>query len=130
MPRILVVDDNADIRRMFSEVLGAAGHEVRVAIDGAEAIRAFEAWRPHIVLLDLFMANVDGLAALKTIRATSGDAKIIVMSGGWVGARQGATVDVLEQALAMGANAALAKPVDLVVLRRTIDSIMAGLPKP
>jgi CheY-like chemotaxis protein len=127
--RILVVDDDADICEVFSNVLRAAGHEVRLASDGAEALRVFESWRPQLVLLDLFMPNVDGLEALRAIRETSGAVKIIAMSGGWAGPRRSSPVDVLEQALALGANAVLAKPIDGVVLRRTVDAVLGAMPK-
>ncbi len=69
--RILVVDDEAQIARVLRRSLSARGYEVQVASDGEEALAAFNAWRPDLVITDLSMPNMGGLELCRRIRATS-----------------------------------------------------------
>jgi two-component system response regulator MprA len=66
---ILVVDDDASIRRMLDRTLAAEGHQVEVAADGGEALAAVERSAPDLVVLDVRMPGVDGLAVCRRIRA-------------------------------------------------------------
>jgi two-component system response regulator MprA len=66
---ILVVDDDASIRRMLDRTLAAEGHRVEVAADGGEALAAVERSAPDLVVLDVRMPGVDGLAVCRRIRA-------------------------------------------------------------
>jgi DNA-binding response OmpR family regulator len=69
--RVLVVDDEADIRGLVRTVLQRAGHEVLEATDGGEALRVFYESQPELVLLDVSMPVLDGWATLKRIRELS-----------------------------------------------------------
>jgi two-component system chemotaxis response regulator CheY len=81
MARVLVVDDAAFMRKMLSDVLGKAGHDVvGEAANGAEAVAQFQALRPDIMTLDITMPEKDGLAALKEIIAVEPSAKVIMCS--------------------------------------------------
>jgi len=81
-PRVLVVDDEANLRRMLSAVLVADGFRVSEAKDGTEAIAAVQRQRPDAVLLDLSMpGGPDGLATLERIATEAPGLPVIMMSG-------------------------------------------------
>ncbi len=69
-PRILIVDDEADSRRMLAAHLESEPCEVRAAVDGREALAIMETFPPDLVLLDLMMPVMNGMAFLKQIRST------------------------------------------------------------
>lgn len=81
MPRVLIVDDEPNIRRMLSSLLEAEGHSTRAAEDGAAALVALETEEPDVVLLDLALPGADGLTVLHTIRERWPDLPVIMMSG-------------------------------------------------
>lgn len=115
MSRVLVVDDDRIARELFTFILQAAGHEVHEANDGDNGLRAFEAVHPDVVVLDLFMPNMDGIETLLELRRRSATVRIIVVSAGWTPpARPGhpqPEIDLLASAEPLGASAALRKPV-------------------
>src|SRR5919204_958660 len=71
MPRVLVVDDEADIRGLVRELLERAGHEVIEAPDGREGLRTFHSEQPDLVVLDVSMPGLDGWQTLERIRELS-----------------------------------------------------------
>ncbi len=77
--RILVVDDDVQIRRVLRATLTAARYEVDTASSGEEALEMMKDRKYHLVLLDLSMPGVDGLELCRTLRSTS-DAEIIIIS--------------------------------------------------
>jgi len=77
--RILLVDDDASLLIVLSEQLRDDGYEVATARDGAEALRRLEAGWPDLILLDLMMPRVDGLALARQIKSQA-DLPIIVLS--------------------------------------------------
>lgn len=66
---ILIVDDDADLRAMFRAALRFAGFEVREAADGYDALNVIEQYRPDLVVLDLALPRLDGLAVHAEISA-------------------------------------------------------------
>jgi CheY-like chemotaxis protein len=80
--RILVVDDNADMRLTTQLLLQAEGYVVEVAANGAEALRIQRERPSHILLTDLFMPEVDGLELVQGFRAAYPAMPVIVVSGG------------------------------------------------
>ena len=82
--RVLIADDNRDGADSLTMVARAFGCEVRTAYDGADAVHQADAFRPHIVFLDLGMPDMDGLEAARRIRALpTGDAMLLVAVTGW-----------------------------------------------
>jgi PAS domain S-box-containing protein len=79
-PRILVVDDDSDIRRALTTVLQQAGFEPHPAQNGEEAIAAGESWRPHLVLCDYMMPKVDGRGVLAWFRKHRPDTPVIILT--------------------------------------------------
>jgi DNA-binding response OmpR family regulator len=66
--RVLVVDDDSDIRGLLRQLLERGGHLVREAGDGREGLRALHSWRPDLVVLDVNMPGLDGWTTLERIR--------------------------------------------------------------
>src|SRR3990172_5902465 len=78
--RILVVDDEADVRSLLSRVLRDAGYSVDTADDGGEALARLEANRPDLVLLDLMMPGVDGWGVLAELRKTPSPPPLLLVT--------------------------------------------------
>jgi two-component system nitrogen regulation response regulator NtrX len=80
--RVLIVDDEPNIRRMVGALLSAEGYEVREAADGAAGVKAVEDEEPDVALIDLMMpGGMDGIATLAKIRERWSDLPVIMMSG-------------------------------------------------
>ena len=79
MATILVVDDDPAIRQLLTDVLEMDGHVVELAVDGHDALRAFEVLRPDFVILDVMMPGLDGYGVLRNIRSQVGDPVPILM---------------------------------------------------
>jgi signal transduction histidine kinase/DNA-binding NarL/FixJ family response regulator len=103
--RVLVADDVEDNRELLAQFLGPVGFEIRLANDGAEAVKAFEQWRPHLVLMDFRMPVMDGHEAIRRIRAGPGgkEAKIIAVTAS-------AMDENRQELLAVGADDFIGKP--------------------
>jgi DNA-binding response OmpR family regulator len=71
MTRILIVDDDADIRSLIGEILAEEDHDVVLAADGPDAIRCMRALAPDLVILDLSMPGMDGWETATRIRERS-----------------------------------------------------------
>ncbi|RMG46867.1 MAG: sigma-54-dependent Fis family transcriptional regulator [Acidobacteria bacterium] len=109
---LLVVDDEAANRLALREVLEYAGYEVLEAADGAEGVRKAIAQRPDAILLDIRMPGLDGMEALKKIRASLPEVPVLMISGH-------GTIATAVEALRLGAEDFLEKPLEReVVLRR------------
>ncbi len=70
--RVLIADDIEDNRQLLAQLLGPVGFAIRLAVNGAEAVQAFEDWRPHLILMDFRMPVMDGHEAIHRIRAMDG----------------------------------------------------------
>ena len=104
--RILIVDDEREIRTTLHAVFGSAGYECRVAGDGHEAARLFESERCPLTITDLKMPGMDGLQLLQHVRARDVDAAVIMLTGA-------ADVRVAVESLKQGASDFILKPVNL-----------------
>src|SRR5437868_10665313 len=82
MARILVVDDDEDLRTMLCQVIESWGHEVVAASNGVEAIAVFIRKPAEVILTDLMMPKKDGLNTIERVRKDYPLTKIIAMSGG------------------------------------------------
>ena len=81
MARVLVVDDAAFMRKMLSDALSKAGHEVvGEAANGQEGVEQFQALRPDLTTLDITMPEKDGLTALREILSFDPSARVIMCS--------------------------------------------------
>ncbi|MGH7717236.1 MAG: sigma-54-dependent transcriptional regulator [Gemmatimonadaceae bacterium] len=116
--RVLVADDEKGIRAALGQLLEYEGYEVRTAATAVDAIAEHEKWRPHLVFMDVKMAGVDGLEALKRIRETDPGAIVVMISGH-------GTIQTAVEATQLGAYDFLEKPLDtdriLVTLRNALQ---------
>jgi len=80
---VLVVDDNVDSREMFALVLEMAGHTVRTAKDGVEALAVAETFEPDVIFLDIEMPKADGYVTCQILRKMDGlqKTRIYAVSG-------------------------------------------------
>lgn len=81
--RVLVAEDNADLRELMACVLRASGHTVEEARDGVECIERALAFHPNVVVMDLQMPRMNGIEAIRQLRACpdTRDAIVIVVTG-------------------------------------------------
>jgi DNA-binding NtrC family response regulator len=119
--RILVVDDEADIRGLLKEILTEEGYDVEVAADAAQARSSRASRIPDLVLLDIWMPDTDGITLLREWAATDGyDCPVVMMSGH-------GTVETAVEATRLGAFDFVEKPLSLTKLLRTVErSLDAG----
>jgi DNA-binding response OmpR family regulator len=117
--RVLVIDDNADLREMIRDTLEHEGFEVAAAADGALGLESQRNNPAHIIITDIFMPEREGMETLVALRKEFPRAKIIVMSGG--GVRK--NVDYLRVALELGAAKSFSKPFDLRALVAAVHEL-------
>ena len=117
--RVLIVDDEPDIRATLTDLLTADGYRVSTAVDGAAALSCVVEQQPDLVLLDVDMPRLRGVDALVAIRALSPTTRVIVMSGK-------ADLDEAKRALAAGAFDYVTKPFDLAYLDQAIRTAVLG----
>jgi CheY-like chemotaxis protein len=82
MARILLIEDQADVRSFVKIVLERAGHQVREAANGADGISAIRETLPDLIVTDIFMPVNDGLEVIRETRKLSPDLPIVAISGG------------------------------------------------
>jgi two-component system, NtrC family, nitrogen regulation response regulator NtrX len=112
--RILVVDDEADIRDLVQEILTEEGYSVAVAGTAAEARAACATELPDLVLLDIWMPDTDGISLLREWQGTIGQQLPVVMMSGH------GTVETAVEATRLGALDYVEKPLSLAKLLRTV----------
>ncbi len=114
-PRILVVDDEADIRGLLSEILAEEGYEIEVAADAASARRAAARQEPDLVLLDIWMPDMDGITLLREWNEKNSLRCPVVMLSGH------GTVETAVEATRLGAFDFVEKPLSIAKLLRTAE---------
>jgi len=116
--RILVVDDDEEIRSMLSDFLGGRGYAVQTVSGGAEALREITRAAPDVILLDIDMPDLSGVDALPSLRALAPHAAVIMVSG---------TTDVAlsKLALSRGAFDYVTKPVNFPYLIQSLETAVA-----
>lgn len=118
--RILVVDDEQGIRAALGQLLEYEGYEVRTSASATDGIAEYQKWRPNLVFMDVKMAGMDGMEALKKIREADPVATVVMISGH-------ATIRTAVEATQLGAYEILEKPLDtdriLVMLRNVFDHL-------
>src|SRR5712691_2587212 len=118
--KILVVDDEREVRLVIQEFLTGKGYEVRVASNGLEALAGLETFMPDVVLLDMAMPEMDGLEALKRISASYPSLPVLMVT-------VNADIETTSKVLQLGAADYVPKPFDLDYLDQAISiQISAG----
>lgn len=117
--RVLLVEDTEDNRVMMRRLLEMSGYSVTEAVNGIEAVSQAERETPQIILMDLSLPIVDGLAATRRIRQLPGSKGIPIIA---VSAHD--TMDFHAEALAAGCDAYITKPIDYGELEGLIESLL------
>ncbi len=108
MPRILVVDDDQDVREMLRQMLERAGYGVSIATNGPEALAEYRGAPADLIVTDIVMPEKEGLETILELRKDFPEVKIIAISGG---GRLGPQ-NYIEMAAAFGAQRTFTKPLD------------------
>ncbi len=122
MTRVLVIEDDANSREVIRALLGELGYEVRTAANGADGLHSLHAWRPDVILLDLFMPDMDGWEFRREQEGMGELATIPVVL-------LSAAADLRAHGRALEAAAVVEKPVDIRSLARTVEAVV-GQGKP
>jgi len=102
MARILIIEDDSDIRSLMKQIVELVGHEIVEAVDGNDGMEKLEESTIDLVISDIFMPDKEGLSVIQDIRKTNKSIPVIAVSAGGK--------YYLDSALDFGANKALAKP--------------------
>lgn len=131
MANILIIDDEKDVRVVLKEVLRRAGHDVTLAANGREGLEKLAADGADVVVTDVIMPGINGVAMVQQIREAHPDMPIIVISGGGNVApmdyEPGAisTSAYLASATIAGANRTLTKPFERQALVDAVQELLA-----
>jgi len=117
--RVLVVDDEDNVRDVVQEYFTSLGYEVDIAHDGAEALRCAAAIRPDVVLLDINMPGLTGDEALNRLHALDPTVPIVMLTAN-------ADEHVARDLLRRGAMDYVAKPFQLETLDRVVATAVAA----
>ncbi|MGJ3260015.1 MAG: response regulator [Rhodospirillales bacterium] len=115
MTRVLLIEDDEDLRFALAGALASSGYDVSEAVEGAGALEAAADRRPDVVVTDIVMDGMEGISAIMALRARFGDIPIVAISGNSL---------YLRNSEKLGADAALLKPFRREVLLETIDKLL------
>lgn len=121
MNTILIIDDEAPVRKMLKKLLEKSGYAVVTADNGNDGIRQFNAHGPDLVITDLLMPEKEGLETIRTLQHLQKDVSIIAISGGGM-------IDAdtyLNLALKLGVAKTFAKPVDNALLLSAVQDLLS-----
>ena len=124
MATILVVDDELGIRALLSEILSDEGHTIELAENATQARAVRERMRPDLVLLDIWMPDVDGVTLLKEWGSAGLLTMPVIMMSGH------GTIDTAVEATKFGAIAFLEKPITLQKLLRAVEQALVKTAPP
>ena len=122
--RILVIEDDDDIRSICEHIFTWAGHDVAAALDATHGLELVESFEPHVIALDIMMPGIDGLTVLAALRGSASTRTIPVVI---VSART-LSADRL-RAFEAGADEYVSKPFDPNMLLRVLERASHGSPE-
>ena len=118
-PTVLLVEDTEDNRFMMKRLLEMTGYRVIEAMNGEEAVKLAQAELPHLILMDLSLPVIDGLAATRLIRKLPDFESTPIIA---VSAHD--TSDFQSEAIAAGCNSYVTKPIDFNELEELIGQLL------
>ncbi|AFJ03085.1 Nitrogen assimilation regulatory protein NtrX [Methylophaga frappieri] len=121
-PLILVVDDEPDIRHLIRDILEDEAYRVTVASNGEEAREAFINHQPQLILLDIWMPDIDGISLLKEFKQQNSQISVIMMSGH-------GTIETAVEATRFGACDFIEKPLSMAKLLRGVEMALENRAK-
>lgn len=131
MPSVLIIDDEAEVSHALQRVLERAGLTVTITMGSTEGLEAFEREPTDLVITDIIMPKVHGIAVIKAIRARRPQTRIIAISGGGnfgpldYQPEAITTSAYLAAATQAGADAVLTKPFDKSELLEAVERLLA-----
>jgi YesN/AraC family two-component response regulator len=124
MARILIIDDEPQIRSMLTLMLEREGYEIVEAPDGVAGIKIYRQSPADLIITDLIMPNKDGIGMIIDLKKEFPDVKIIAMSGGGLNKPDG----YLKGAKKLGAACTLTKPIDREEMLKAVREILKESP--
>ena len=116
--KILIIDDETDLRELMQDVLEEQNYQVCGAGNGADGIRLNEQTNPDLILLDLRMPGMDGIETLRNIRKTDGKVSVVILTGY-------GCPDTIRDAVELNVCEYLSKPFENRELLSIIDKVLA-----
>ena len=121
MPKILLIEDDPDLRKMLCKLLERENYDVVAASNGIEALVKVQSLKPDLVITDIIMPEQDGIGTINELKKKYKDVKIIAISGGG----KMLSEDYLQIAEMLGAKHSFAKPFDNSELLAKISELIA-----
>ncbi len=121
MATILIIDDDEHVRYLLKSLLETMGHQIVEATNGREALTAVQSYMPSLVIVDIFMPEMDGIELIRNARGIQQDLQIIAISGSF----SSHEVDVLETAKRLGAAYTLQKPFEIPTLVNLVQRLLS-----
>lgn len=122
--RLLVADDDNDMRELIRSLLGGVGYDIHVARNGAEALEQVEALAPDAMILDINMPEIDGFGVLEALRGRArGRLPVLMLTARHAG-------DDVRRAVSLGAKDYLAKPFNRDQLIARVSRLVRPPPPP
>ena len=122
MAHILLVEDSPEVSMTVREILASVGHTVAEAPQGREALKLLAAGKFDLIVTDIWMPGMDGIALLKEIRGSGNSIPVVVISGGAPNAPLTYTAPL---AATFGANEVIYKPFEKDELLRAITDVLS-----
>jgi len=119
---ILVVDDAAFMRMMIRDILSKEGYLIQEAVNGRDAVAKYEEVRPDLVTMDITMPEMNGLDALRAIKAIDKEARVLMVSA--MGQQK-----MIVEALESGAMDFLVKPFQPTKVLETVKKCLQSAPR-
>mgnify|MGYP000149634254 FL=1 len=121
MAKILVIDDEEQLRDLIKKMLTRDGHQVLMAQDGEEGVRGFHQFNPDLIITDIIMPNKDGIEVIMELLKSHPDLPIIAISGGRRAITAGFNLDSAEM---LGVKGILQKPFTHQQLQEVIQKTL------
>ena len=119
MPKLLIVDDEIDVREFAANFFRKRKMEVTVVSSGEEAISILAEQKPHLILLDIKMRGMDGIETLKRIREIDNNTKVIMVTG-----KKPEEEEAFNKCQQLGALDYIHKPLELDELERVVMGVL------
>lgn len=117
MNKVLVADDEKEMRSLFVKILGRQGCDVLTAEKGEETIRIIRDEHPKVVILDIKMSDMDGIEVLQKIREEVSDVKVVIVTGYL-------SLEISKEAKRLGVDGIISKPFNIIRTVRVIKKTL------
>jgi DNA-binding NtrC family response regulator len=121
MAKVVIIDDEASILELMSQVCRSLGHEVHAKQTGTEGLQTLGQLKPELLIVDLHIGDANGLQIIQQCRSTSPNTAIIMVTGH-------SSVETAVEAMRLGAFDYISKPFELTDLKRTIEHALGQQP--